>query len=195
MGRTHESVEQWEFPEGTNVWEAVRAADAYVRLRVGLDKSYQAGVFDGRGRIFEDDLNKAYAGWQEQSSPLKGVVVSYGDTTENLHARVHAMNLDAESDDSVWRPRLEVTVNGADAAAVRGIALEAIEHAQRGLITPSIEVSEIVRPERPPSAAISKAPEHVSRVRTIVHHPWVLGIAGMIIAAVIAGLILAWILQ
>lgn len=80
MGRTHESVEQWEFPEGTNVWEAVRAADAYVRLRVGLDKSYQAGVFDGRGHIFEDDLHKAYAGWQEQSSPLKSVVVSYGDT-------------------------------------------------------------------------------------------------------------------
>lgn len=198
MGRTHESVEQWKFSEGTNVWEAVRAADAYLRLRVGLDKSCQAGVFDDRGRIFEDDLYKAYAGWQEQSSPLKSVVVSYGATTNNLHARLHAMNLDAESDDRVWSPRLEVTVNGADAAAVRGIALEAIEHAQRGLITPSIEISEIseiVRPERPRPAATSKAPEHASLVSKIINHPWVLLIVGTIIASVIAGLILAWILR
>lgn len=194
MGRTHESVERWEFPEGTNVWEATSAADAYVRLRVGLDKRCHAGVFDGRGNIFEDDLQKAYTGWQEQSSPLKSVVVSYGDTTDDLYAQLHAMDLD-EPDDSVWRPRLKVTVNGADAAEVRGIALEAIEHAQKGLTMPSIEGPEIVTPEQPRRTSTSKVPEHASRVRTIINNPWVLLIVGTTTATVIAGLILAWISQ
>ncbi len=195
MGRTHESVEQWEFAEGTNVWEAVRAADAYMRLRVGLGKSCHAAVFDGRGHIFEDDLNKAYAGWQEQSSPLKSVVVSYGDTTDNLRAQLHAMNLDDEPDDSVCRPRLKVTVNGADAAAVRGIALEAIEHAQKRLITPSIQVPEIVTPEQPRHAAINNVPGYLSWLRTIINHPWVLVVVGTTIATVVGGLIVARILQ
>src|SRR5680860_1586039 len=78
MARTHQRIERWDLPADGDQWEAIRAADAYLRRRLGVGKKCHAGVFDARGQIYENDLHMAYEEWQQESSPLRGVVVSYG---------------------------------------------------------------------------------------------------------------------
>ena len=143
MARTHEQDELWEIPAGTDQWEAIRAADAYLRVRIGLSKWGKAAVFDDRGHIFESTLAEAYREWEKERNPLKGVIISYGDRTEGLYAELQAQDLQHEPGAIVLRPYLRITVNGNDAAEVRGIGLEAMDKAKRGIVMPVVEIPSV----------------------------------------------------
>ena len=136
----------------------------------------------------------AYEEWQQESSPLKSVVVSYGDSTEDLYAQLHAKDLDRPAENDWWTPKLEVTVNGTDAAEVRGIAQEAIEKAEQGIVMPRIEVTDLqsgtpqprgVQPMANPFEKLGGgSPTLASR---IFNHPWAVGIGtGLVVALVVA---------
>lgn len=194
MARTHQRIERWDLPADRDQWEAIRAADDYLRRRLGVGKRCHAGVFDARGQIFENDLHLAYEEWQQESSPLKSVVVSYGDSTEDLYAQLHAKDLDRPAENDWWTPKLEVTVNGTDAAEVRGIAQEAIEKAEQGIVMPRIEVTDLqsgtpqprgVQPMANPFEQLGGgSPTLASR---IFNHPWAVGIGtGLVVALVVA---------
>jgi hypothetical protein len=99
--------------------------------------------YDQRGSINEDSLHQCYVEWQQESRSLKSVVVFYGDTTDNLSAQLHAKDLDNEPVSGPWKPTLEVTVRGSDPAEVRGIAQEAAEKAEQGIVVPLVEVPEV----------------------------------------------------
>lgn len=197
MTRTHERIEKWDIPADKDHWDVIRAADAYLRVRLGLGKKCHAGVFDARGSISEDTLHKSFKRWQEESKPLKGVVVSYGNTTDALHAQLHGKDLDREPENEWWHPVLEVTVRGEDPAEVRGIAEEAIEKAQQGIVMSRIEVPEVHLAKQPRQALLPDVSEHMaqpaSRFRTVVNHQWVVGIGVTVIGTVIGTLLILWI--
>ena len=192
MARTHERIEKWDIPADKDQWEVVRAADAYLRVRIGLNTNCHAAVYDQRGSINEDSLHKCYVEWRQESSPLKSVVIFYGDSTDSLSAQLHAKDLDNELASGLWKPTLEVTVRGNDAAEVRGIAQEAAEKAKAGLLAPRIEVPQVelaahAHVERPTLAGISEdigAPS--SGFTKVMNHPWVYSTG----AALIAGLVI-----
>jgi len=194
--RTHERIETWDLPVANDRWESIRAADAYLRLRIGLSERYQAAVFDERGHIFEVDLHKAYTEWQKEPSTLKSVLLSYADTTRPLSAQLHAKDLDHASGD-IFKPLLEVRVKGADAAEVRGVAQEAIEKAKQGLVVPRIDVPQATLAGTPRQAVMPDLTADVarspSRVSTVMNHQWVIGLGVTVIGSVIATLIVLWI--
>jgi len=192
MARTHERIERWEIPADKDQWEAVRAADAYLRVRIGVNKNCGATVYDQRGSISEDSLHKCYVEWQQESTPLKSVVIFYESTTDDLSAQLHAKDLDKRPDSGLWKPTLEVTVRGSDSAEVRGIAQEAAEKAEQGIVLPRIEVPEVElaahgHVERPTLPDLS---EHIaaptSGLGKFMNHPWVYSTG----AAIIAGLVI-----
>lgn len=201
MARSHENTETWKIPSDKDQWESIRAADAYLRIRVGLKRRTNAMVFDERGNISEDTLHKCYEEWREESSPLKSVVCFYGDSTDPLSAQLHAKDLDHDPDvESAWLiPTIDVRVRGEDAAEVRGIALEAIEKAQQGIVVPPIPVPDIdlaagghhVRPAQPDVSPHLASPP--SRLSVITSHQWFVGIVtGLIVAAIVAGVAWLW---
>lgn len=202
MARTHEQVENWDFPAGTDYWNSIRAADAYLRVRLGLGQRCHVAVFDSRGYISEDTLSKAYREWENERNPLLSVLISYRDsTTEHLYAALHAQNLNNESDASFSRPLLSITVYGADAAEVRGVGLEAMDKAKRGVVVPIVDVPDIapptvVRPEPLPDLTERLTSERAAsvhsaqpgRIHQVLNNSWVIGIG----VTVIAGLVLAF---
>lgn len=157
--------ESWEIPDGTDQWAAIRAADAYLRVRLGLGKRCHAGVFDERGHIFEPTLTAAHREWEKERAPLKSVVISYGNTTEDLYANLEAENLLESPDAILLRPRIRIAVNGIDAAEVRGIGLEAMDKAKRGILIPTVEIPEIdtlTPPHVAPAAPLPNLSEYLA---------------------------------
>src|SRR5664279_1081838 len=109
MARTHQRIERWDLPADGDQWEAIRAADAYLRRRLGVGKKCHAGVFDARGQIYENDLHMAYEEWQQESSPLRGVVVSYG-----TRLRTYMRNCSAKTSTGQSNTCLLYTSDAAD---------------------------------------------------------------------------------
>lgn len=196
MARTHERVERWDIPPETDHWDSIRAADAYLRLRIGLDEEYTAAVYDERGQIFEDDLFKAYKEWQKDPSTLKSVVILYGHTARPLSAQLVAKDLQHPAVGGTWKPSLDVTVKGTDVAEVHGIAQEAVRKAKRGLEMPKIEVPEVALPMAPTRAEIPDVSEHValtpSRLNVVVNHPYAVQIIGGLIVGLILLTLTLW---
>lgn len=201
MARTFEQIESWDFPADTDHWNAIRAADAYMRVRLGLGRRCHAGVFDTRGQIFEKTLTDAYREWEKEQNPLTSVVISYGDSTEDLYAQLHAQDLQEESDAMIMRPRLRITVNGIDAAEVRGIGMEAMDKAKRGIVMPVVEIpdvdslvpTQVVRADPLPDVgeylASESTPSRWDRVVHVLRDPWVVTIVGGVIVVLIAALL------
>lgn len=194
MARTHEHIEKWVIPADKDQWEVVRAADAYLRVRIGLKTNCHAAVYDQRGSISEDGLDKCHVEWQRESSPLKSVVIFYGDTTDSLSAQLHAKDLDNGLASGLWKPNLEVTVRGDDAAEVRGIAQEAVEKAKGGFDAPRMRLPQLEQAahahvERPTLVGLSeKIAAPTSGFTKVMNHPWVYStgtalIAGLVILA------------
>lgn len=202
MARTHERIETWDIPADRDQWESIRAADAYLRLQIGLREKCHAAVFDERGQIFEDDLFKAYTEWQKDPSMLKSVVISYADTTKPLSAQLHAKDLQQPPEADLFKPTLEVTVRGTDPAEVHGTAQEAVHKAKQGLAVPKIEVPKIEMRkvdlpesvERPPASDIpfaDLAPQP-SRASQVINHPWMIATGSALIAGLIILILTLW---
>jgi hypothetical protein len=197
MARRHERIERWELPDDNDRWQSIRAADAYLRVRVGLNAKYRAAVFDKRGHIFENDLIKAYKEWQKDPSTLKSVLLQYGDSGDPLDVQLHAKDLDRSADESFLKPTIEVTVKGADAAEVHGLAQESIHKAKQAPVVPKVEVPQANLATPPAHAAVMPhLTDHIarqpSRLSAAMNHPYAVQIVGGLIATLLATFLILW---
>lgn len=115
------------------------------------------------------------------------------DSGDDLYAQLHANNLDPAVGSDWWTPKLEVTLNGTDAAEARRIAQEAFEKAERGLVVPREATDRLSGTPQPRGVLPIASPVErlgggsPSLVNRFFKYPWAVGIGtGLAVAPVVA---------